>query len=114
MQNVHFKRLFAALLAALCALLPPLPALSEAAPAAIVPSAIEDDGVVRVYLRSLDAPQQLTLTLDGVYTVEHDAGFRFDRGARIALSDSPASTTAARKTGCASPRAGAIRSTPGI
>lgn len=87
MQNVHFKRLFAALLAALCALLPPLPALSEAAPAAIVPSAIEDDGVVRVYLRSLDAPQQLTLTLDGAYTVEHDAGFRFDRGARIALSD---------------------------
>ena len=52
----------------------------------ILPSAIEDDGVVRVYLKSLGAPENLTLTLDGVYTVEHDAGWRFDRGMEIVLS----------------------------
>lgn len=53
----------------------------------VVSSAIEDDGVVRVYLKSLAAPQNLTLTLDGVYTVEHDGGFRFDEGTQIVLSD---------------------------
>jgi hypothetical protein len=52
----------------------------------ILSSAIEDDGVVRVYLKSLGAPENLTLTLDGVYTVEHDAGWRFDRGMEIVLS----------------------------
>ena len=52
----------------------------------ILPSAIEDDGIVRVYLKSLGAPENLTLTLDGVYTVEHDAGWRFDRGMEIVLS----------------------------
>ena len=59
-----------------------------AAPAAdIMDSAITDDGVLRVYLKSLAAPTNLTLTLDGVYTVEHDAGFRFERGTQIVLSD---------------------------
>ncbi len=50
-------------------------------------SAIQDDGVVRVYLKSLAAPQNLTIDLNGVYTVENDAGFRFDRDTRIVLSD---------------------------
>ena len=50
-------------------------------------SAIEDDGMLRVYLKSLSDPVNLTLTLAGVYTVEHDAGFRFDRDTQIVLSD---------------------------
>ena len=50
-------------------------------------SAIEDDGLLRVYLKSLSDPANLTLTLAGVYTVEHDAGFRFDRGTQVVLSD---------------------------
>ena len=50
-------------------------------------SAIEDDGMLRVYLKSLSDPANLTLTLAGVYTVEHDAGFRFDRDTQIVLSD---------------------------
>jgi len=52
----------------------------------ILPGSIRDDGVVRVYLKSLGAPENLTLTLDGVYTVEHDAGWRFSRGMQIVLS----------------------------
>ena len=49
-------------------------------------SAIQDDGVIRVWLKSLGAPDSLTLTLNGTYTVEHDPGFRFDRGSKIVLS----------------------------
>ncbi len=49
-------------------------------------SAIEDDGIIRVYLKSLGDPQQLNLTLAGSYAVEGDAGFYFDRNARLALS----------------------------
>ena len=45
-----------------------------------------DDGVIRVWLKSLGAPQSLTLKTDGVYTVEQDPGFRFDRGSTIVLS----------------------------
>ena len=75
-----------ALVLALCAAALPAGA-EDAAEAAIVPSGIEDDGVVRVYLKSLNAPEQLKLTLDGCYTVEHDAGFRFARGTHIALTD---------------------------
>ena len=50
-------------------------------------SAIEDDGMLRVYLKSLSDPENLTIRLAGVYTVEHDAGFRFDRDTQIVLSD---------------------------
>ena len=53
----------------------------------IAESAIEDDGMLRVYLKSLSDPANLTLTLAGVYTVEHDAGFRFERDTQIVLSD---------------------------
>ena len=45
------------------------------APAA---SAIEDDGMLRVYLKSLGDPASLGMTLAGSYTVEGDRGFRFD------------------------------------
>ena len=49
-------------------------------------SQIEDDGMLRVYLKSLGGPEQLHITMAGAYTVENDAGFRFDRDTRIALS----------------------------
>ena len=89
MKRNFYVKLCALTLAALLALCAPVAAVgAELAPeeAKIAASEIEDDGVVRVYLRSLNAPQQLTLTLDGLYTVEHDAGFRFARGTHIALT----------------------------
>ena len=57
-----------------------------ATPAPIPDATIEDDGMLRVLLRSLDGPRQLHLTLSGVYAVESDPGFRFDRDARVTLS----------------------------
>ena len=84
-------RLRAALALILCALLAwstPACALGLFGPdEGISASAIEDDGMLRVYLKSLSDPVNLTLTLAGVYTVEHDAGFRFDRDTQIVLSD---------------------------
>ncbi|NLD59102.1 MAG: SpoIID/LytB domain-containing protein [Clostridiales bacterium] len=53
------------------------------APAA---SQIEDDGMLRVYLKSLGDPEALGLTLAGSYTVEGDRGFRFARDTEIALA----------------------------
>lgn len=81
----------AALALALCALMflgAPAQAISLFGGGdAVQKSKLKDDGVLRVYLKSLSDPQNLTLTLAGVYTVEHDAGFRFDRGTQIVLSD---------------------------
>ena len=54
-------------------------------------SALEDDGMLRVYLKSLNDPQQLHITLAGSYAVEGDAGFYFDRDARLTLSASEGS-----------------------
>ena len=105
-KRLILSRLAALVLAVLCAAAP-LPALSEGgflssifgskapeqtanpvdAADDIATSAIEDDGVVRVYLSSLKTPRMLTITLDGVYTVEHDAGFRFERGTQLILWD---------------------------
>ncbi|MCF0120088.1 MAG: SpoIID/LytB domain-containing protein, partial [Oscillospiraceae bacterium] len=48
---------------------------------------VDADGVVRVLLQSLKEPELLTLTLDGIYTVENDAGFRFRRGTQIVLQN---------------------------
>ena len=72
-MQLHFRRAVSALLA--LALLASSPALAlgfifggEAdAPAA---SAIEDDGMLRVYLKSLGDPASLGMTLAGSYTVE--------------------------------------------
>ena len=50
------------------------------------PSDIVDDGYLRVFLRSLNTPKAMGLTLDGVYTVDGDAGFRFDRGSEITVA----------------------------
>ena len=49
----------------------------------IAASSIQDNGVLRVYLKSLGSPKALTLTMDGNYTVENDKGFRFARGANV-------------------------------
>ncbi|HIU33185.1 MAG TPA: SpoIID/LytB domain-containing protein [Candidatus Pullichristensenella excrementigallinarum] len=49
-------------------------------------STIEDDGLLRVYLKSLNDPESLGLTLAGIYTVENDAGFRFARDTEIVLA----------------------------
>ena len=56
------------------------------APAPIPLARIEDDGLLRVQLRSLNAQGQLHLTLAGVYAVDGDPGFRFDRDTRLTLS----------------------------
>ncbi len=50
------------------------------------PSDIVDEGIVRVFLRSLDNPAAMGLTLDGLYTVDGDAGFRFDKGTEITVA----------------------------
>lgn len=62
----------------------PSPA-STPQPAEIQDSAIEDDGRIRVLLKSLGQPESLHLRLAGSYAVEGDAGFRFDRDAEVTL-----------------------------
>ena len=88
-MQLHFRRAVSALLA--LALLASSPALALGfifgegtdAPAA---SAIEDDGMLRVYLKSLGDPASLGMTLAGSYTVEGDRGFRFARDTAIVLA----------------------------
>ena len=48
--------------------------------------ALQDDGMLRVYLKSLQELSSLNLTLDGVYAVEGDPGFRFARETRLTLT----------------------------
>ncbi len=50
------------------------------------PSDIVDEGLVRVFLRSISGKPALGLTLDGVYTVDGDAGFRFARGTEVSVA----------------------------
>ena len=70
------------------ALASPTPEAEPTATLAPVPdAAIEDDGLLRVGLMSLGNPEQLHLTLSGVYAVEGDAGFRFARGTELTLSE---------------------------
>ena len=65
---------------------PTLPALTLAPEAgALAPCALKDDGLLKVLLRSLDAPQSLDLTLAGIYAVEGDRGFCFERDTRLTL-----------------------------
>lgn len=51
------------------------------------PSDVEDKGLLRVNLKSIADCRALGLTLDGVYTVDGDAGFRFKRGTEIAVAE---------------------------
>lgn len=57
--------------------------------ARIIQDGGEADGRLRVLLKSLGSPNALTLTLDGVYSLESDPGFRFARGSvlNIALQE---------------------------
>lgn len=63
----------------------PAPASTFVAPP-IADADIEDDGVLRVYLQSLKAPTQLTVTFAGVYAVDEMPGLRFDRNAQVRLT----------------------------
>ncbi|MBR1561024.1 MAG: SpoIID/LytB domain-containing protein, partial [Clostridia bacterium] len=65
---------------------PELPELTAPPTSGIPASSLEDDGMLRVWLKSLDAPQALHLTLSGSYAVEGDRGFRFDKDARVTLT----------------------------
>ena len=60
--------------------------VNRADPLDALPSDIRDDGSLRVYLKSLARPDALGLTLDGIYTVESDAGFRFARGTELTVA----------------------------
>ena len=65
-----------------------LSAAAETPAPAPTPAPLRDDGLLAVWLKSLDAPQTLHLTVEGVYTLEDSAGFRFERGAQVALTAS--------------------------
>ena len=88
-MQLRFRRVICALMA--LSLLASTPALALGfifgegtnTPAA---SAIEDDGMLRVYLKSLGDPASLGMTLAGSYTVESDRGFRFARDTAIVLA----------------------------
>ena len=88
-MQLHFRRVLCALMALMLLTCAPASALGfifgggTNAPA---PSAIEDDGMLRVYLKSLGDPASLGMTLAGSYTVEGDRGFRFDRDTAIVLA----------------------------
>ena len=56
-------------------------------------AAIEDDGLVRVALMSLGAPEALDITVAGVYAVDGDPGFRFARGTRLSLTEGEGSVS---------------------
>ncbi|MBR6008534.1 MAG: SpoIID/LytB domain-containing protein, partial [Clostridia bacterium] len=64
-----------------------LPILKGSSDISARDSDIVDDGVIRVYLRSLGSPKALGLTLDGIYTVDGDAGFRFARGTEVTVAE---------------------------
>ena len=88
-MQLHFRRVLCALMALMLLTCAPASALGfifgggTNAPA---PSAIEDDGMLRVYLKSLGDPASLGMTLAGSYTVEGDRGFRFERNTAIVLA----------------------------
>ena len=66
--------------------LAPLTVTATPRPVEVPPASLEDDGQLRVYLKSMGDPNQLDLTFAGVYAVEGDPGFRFDRNAQATLS----------------------------
>ena len=70
-------------LIALCLLLAAAPALAEAVPGAAAQSAASESGALRVYLKSLGAPAELTLRLAGSYSIDGNTGLYFQRGTEI-------------------------------
>ena len=63
----------------------PSPSPTFAAPP-IVDAQVEDDGLLRVALRSLGTPAQLNLTFAGAYAVDAMPELRFDSYAHVALT----------------------------
>ena len=49
-------------------------------------SSKSDDGVIRVYLKSIAGNANLTLTLSGLYTIGEDASLRFEQDTQIIVS----------------------------
>ena len=49
-------------------------------------SSKSDDGVIRVYLKSIAGNANLTLTLSGLYTVGEDDSLRFEQGTQVIVS----------------------------
>ena len=47
----------------------------------------EDDGVLRVWLKSLNDPQTLNIILNAPYALEHNGAYRLSAGAQIALTN---------------------------
>lgn len=45
-----------------------------------------ENGILRVYMKSLGNPDAIGLTLNGSYAVEGDSGFRFSDGAKITVA----------------------------
>ena len=54
-------------------------------PAPVEEVSTRENSVIRVELRSLELPRELHLRLSGVYAVDADPGFRFDRDTGITL-----------------------------
>lgn len=50
-------------------------------------ASLKDDGMIRVYLKSLNLPLSVAVTLNGGYSIGRDDMQRFDRETRIILSD---------------------------
>ena len=63
-----------------------LPALTVAPAAALPDAGMEDDGMLRVYLKSMKDPEKLHLRLSGSYALEGSGGFYFDRDAQVTLT----------------------------
>lgn len=74
------RRRFLRAAALLLCMLICLPAQAE-----IARSNYEDDGLLRVYLKSLSQPSCLNLTLMGSYTLEHDPLVRFADGSEMTV-----------------------------
>ena len=80
----YIKRLLCIITALMLLALPP--AFNQEITEDIALSSIEDDGLIRVYLKSLDNPQALYLTLAGEYTVEGSSAMRFERGSELIVT----------------------------
>lgn len=65
----------------------------ETAHAVAVPYPTEMDSTVRVWLQSLGDRTALGLTLDGIYSVDGDRGFQFEKGTEIKIGMEAGSIT---------------------
>ena len=66
----------------------PTPTVEATPTATVAPSKLSDDGLIRVWLKSLDAPEALHIALNGSYSLEDCGGFRFARDAELTFTAS--------------------------